>query len=52
LLPWEVLAGSRGRGAASALELFLDGDEIAVLDAILARLLPSDTLPGGREAGQ
>jgi len=53
LLPgWRVAARSeQGGAAAAALQPFLSSDELALLDAVVARIIPTDSLPGAREAG-
>jgi hypothetical protein len=49
LCPARLRGAIAGEGSAP-LQLFLSSHEVARLDAVLARLIPSDDLPGAREA--
>jgi gluconate 2-dehydrogenase subunit 3-like protein len=49
---WRAVAGlDVGGGAAPALQFFLSSDEATLLDAIVSRIIPSDTQPGAHEIG-
>ncbi len=49
VVPWRPL-GARA-DSATPLKEFLDRDQFRLVEAIAARVIPSDTLPGAREAG-